>query len=355
MNERKTPPAGASPGRLLLIAAVVAGVAGAFAYAAGWFSPQRLTPAKVVDILAPPGGPVAGHRRNHAKGICFAGTFEANGAGAALSKAALFATGGHPVTGRFNLAVPTPTADDGTARVRGLSLRVRTADGQEWRTAMISAPFFPVATTQAFYDLQTASHAADPGAMKAFAAAHPEFRAFGAWAGSAPFTGSYADTGYNGLNSFVFTNAQGQDQAVRWSFTPAATPVSVPADELKKRAPDFLATEITERVAQSPQRWTMSVQVANPGDPTADPTKAWPEDRRKVEVGTLVVKRIEPEPDGACRDLNFDPTVLPQGIRTSDDPFPAARAAAYSVSYNRRTAEEKDYPRTAQGTPGAKQ
>ena len=87
----------------------------------------------------------------------------------------------------------------------------------------------------------------------------------------------------------------------------------------------------------------------NPGDPTADPTKAWPEDRRKVEVGTLVVKQIEPEPDGACRDLNFDPTVLPAGIRTSDDPFPAARSAAYSVSYNGRTAEEKDYPRTTAG------
>lgn len=153
MNERKTPSAGASPGRLILIAVVVAGVAGAFAYTAGWLSPQRVTPAKVVDILAPPGGPVAGYRRNHAKGICFTGTFEANGAGVALSKALLFAAGSHPVTGRFNLAVPTPTADDGTARVRGLSLRVRTADGQEWRSAMISAPFFPVATTQAFYDL----------------------------------------------------------------------------------------------------------------------------------------------------------------------------------------------------------
>ena len=347
MNERKTPPAGASPGRLLLIAALVAGVAGAFAYAAGWFSPQRLTPAKVVDILAPTGGPVAGHRRNHAKGICFTGTFEANGAGAALSKAALFATGGHPVTGRFNLAVPTPTADDGTARVRGLSLRVRTADGQEWRTAMISAPFFPVATTQAFYDLQTASHAADPGAMKAFAAAHPEFRAFGAWAGSAPYTASYADTAFQSLNAFVFTNAQGQDAVVRWSFVPVATPVTVTAAELKARGADFLDKDIAERVAAAPQRWTLSVVVAGPGDPSADPSQAWPEDRRKLDVGTLVVERVEPEADGPCRDLNFDPTVLPTGMRTSDDPFPAARSAAYSVSFHRRAAEEQSYPRTA--------
>ena len=32
------------------------------------------------------------------------------------------------------------------------------------------------------------------------------------------------------------------------------------------------------------------------------------------------------------------------GIRTSDDPFPAARSAAYAKSYDRRTAEAKDYP-----------
>jgi catalase len=61
------------------------------------------------------------------------------------------------------------------------------------------------------------------------------------------------------------------------------------------------------------------------------------------------VQQIEPERDGPCRDINFDPTVLPSGIKTSDDPFPAARSAAYSRSYNSRTAEESYYPRTATG------
>src|SRR5271165_3854154 len=46
---------------------------------------------------------------------------------------------------------------------------------------------------------------------------------------------------------------------------------------------------------------------------------------------------------------NFDPTVLPGGMRTSDDPFPAARSAAYARSYDLRTSEAKDYPRTASG------
>jgi catalase len=337
-------------GSLVLIVVVVIVLVGAFAYTGGWLSPDRLTPAKIVNSLAPPGGPALGFRRNHAKGICFTGTFEANGQAAELSKARMFAEGSYPVTGRFNLATPDPKASDAMARVRGLSLRIKTPDGNEWRSAMITAPFFPVATPQGFYDLQRAlANKQDPDAMKNFIAAHPEFGPFGQWAGSAPWTGSYAEDRFNSLNSFIFSNASGKDEVVRWSFVPAERPESLTPDQLKERGANFLDADITQRVQTAPQRWTMEITVANPGDPTADPSKAWPEDRRSVTAGILVVKQIEPEPDGPCRDINFDPTILPAGIRVSDDPFPAARSAAYSVSFNRRTAEDKDYPHTPEG------
>ena len=131
---------------------------------------------------------------------------------------------------------------------------------------------------------------------------------------------------------------------------PAAQLVSFTPDDLAKRGPDYLEQEIAQRVASAPQRWTLVVTIANPGDPTADPSKAWPADRRTVEVGTLVAQKVEAERDGPCRDINFDPTVLPTGIQVSDDPFPAARSAAYARSYDLRTAEAKDYPRTATNT-----
>ena len=115
-------------------------------------------------------------------------------------------------------------------------------------------------------------------------------------------------------------------------------------EDLAKLGPNYLAQEITERVAKAPQRWTMVVTVADPGDPTADPSIAWPPGRRAVEVGTLVVQRIEGERDGPCRDINFDPTILPNGVHVSDDPFPSARSAAYAVSYDLRTSELKYYP-----------
>lgn len=93
----------------------------------------------------------------------------------------------------------------------------------------------------------------------------------------------------------------------------------------------------------------MVVTVADSEDLTADPSKPWPADRRMIEVGTLTTQQVQAEPDGPCRDINFDPAVLPSGMRTSDDPFPAARSAAYAKSYDLRTAEAKDYPRTATG------
>ncbi|QBR01938.1 catalase family peroxidase [Paraburkholderia pallida] len=334
---------------LILIAVVVLALIVAFAGTAGWLSSERLTPARLVDKMAPPGGAIPGFRRNHAKGICFTGRFESNGNAAALTKAPMFAAGSWQVTGRFNLSTPDPHTPDPAVRVRGFSIRVVTPGGSEWRSAMINAPFFAVSTPNALYELlSAAARKDDPDAMKAFAAAHPEFANYVAWASHAPYSASFSEDRYNSLNSFVFTNAAGRARTVRWSFLPTVPAETLSAEAIRKRAPDFLETDITERVRAAPQRWTMIVTVANSGDPTADPSKPWPDDRYTVNAGTLVVKAIEPEPGGPCRDINFDPTVLPSGISVSDDPFPSARSAAYSVSFNRRAAEDRYYPHAAE-------
>src|ERR1700678_2682933 len=113
-------------GSLALIAIVVGLGAAVFAYTAGWFSPQRLTPDKLVAAFAPPTGAAPGHRRNHAKGICFTGVFEANGNGSALSHAPVFSPGRYPVVGRFNLATADANAADPSVRVRGLGIQIST-------------------------------------------------------------------------------------------------------------------------------------------------------------------------------------------------------------------------------------
>jgi catalase len=334
---------------LIGIGFAVAVAGAAFAFAAGFLSPGRLTPDKLVDALTPPTVDASGHRRNHAKGVCFTGVLDSNGNGTELSKAMAFARGQYPVIGRLNLGTPDPNAADATVRVRGIGVEIKTPDGQEWRSAMIDPPFFPVATPQAFYELLVASSSKDQNAMPAFAAAHPEIAAFGAWAKSAPFMESYAQNRFHSLNSFIFTDGRGQDRLVRWSLIPEAAPVAVPAEDLSKRAPDFLEEEIATRIRSGPVIWKLTVTVANPGDPSADPSKAWAEDRHTLEVGTLSAQQIIPEANGPCRDINFDPTVLPSGIKTSDDPFPAARSAAYAKSFDRRSAEAASYPRQQEG------
>lgn len=333
-------------GSLVLIAAVVGFSVGAFAYTAGWLTPGRLTSTELVSALAPPGGAALGHRRNHAKGVCFTGSFEANGNAVALSKAPLFIAGQYPVLGRFNLATPDPDAADPTVRVRGIGVQI-TAPGGVWRMALIDPPVFAVSTPQGFYELLEASKSKNPDAMKGFVGAHPEFAAFGEWATKAPWTASYAEVTFNSLNAFIFTDAAGSRNAVRWSLRPEAQPVTISAEDFAKLGPNHLEEDITERVSKAPQRWTLVLTVADPSDPTSDPTKAWPAERRTVEAGTLVVEKIEPEADGPCRDINFDPTILPDGIAVSDDPFPAARSAAYAKSYDLRTSEASHYPRTA--------
>jgi catalase len=330
-------------GMTISVAAIV------FAYTAGWLTPHRLTPTKLVTALEPPGGPALGHRRNHAKGICFTGTFDGNGDGLELSKATVLERGQYPVVGRLNIAGGDPKIPDPMAQVRGLGIRVTTPDGQEWRSAMIDAPVFAAPTPQAFFEFLTAVSSKDHNAFMQYSSAHPEIFTFISWVKDHGRTESWAEDRFNSLDSYVFINNSGAKSIVRWSFVPFAKPVTIATEELVKRDPDFLEEDIIQRVAAAPQRWDLVVTVANPGDPTSDPTRAWPADRRTVNVGTLTVQQVEPEADGPCRDINFDPAVLPIGITTSDDPFPAARSAAYRVSYNSRLVESSRYPHTQTG------
>jgi catalase len=336
-------------GPFFLIGAIVAASGAALGYAAGWFSPNRLTPKKMLQAMAPAEGPALGRRRNHAKGICFTGVFEANGNGASVSRATLVMRGRYPALGRFNLGTPNPNATDASVRVRGMGLRISSPNGQEWRMAMIDPPLFAVSTPRAFHDLLVASGSKDPRALTDFAAGNPEYAAFAHWAKTAPFTSSYAENQYNSLNSFIFTDDYGVDRAARWSLMPQARPNLLSSEDLAHRDPDFLEQEIIGRVQRGPLHWSLIVTIANPEDPTNDPSKAWPDDRRTIDIGTLIVQQIEPEKNGPCRDINFDPTVLPDGIKPSDDPFPAARSSVYRRSYDLRTAEAKDYPRDENG------
>ena len=326
------------------IAVVVGGLAGAFAWTAGWLTPTRVTAPRLVDTIEN-GKPFAGFRRAHARGICVAGYFEPRTEAAALSRARVFTQARTPAIGRMSIGGGDPLGAEAKARVRSLALQLDTDDGQQWRLAKNSSPFFAVSTPQAFAEQTVASRPdpatgkPDPAKMQAFLKRHPEAANFMAWAGSAPWSSSFANTAYNGVHAFEFTNAAGESRFVRWSLVPQAPFEPLPPEQRAAAEASYLTNELATRLAHGPLRWTLELTLAEPGDPIENPSQPWPETRQRVAAGTFVLERAYDQATGDCRDINFDPTVLPVGIAPSRDPVLAARAAAYSVSFNRRQRE----------------
>ncbi len=334
--------------RLAAIGAVVLVVAGSFGYTGGWLSPDRLTPARMVDMFEQVNGPHPGFRRNHAKGVCVAGSFDSNGRGVRLSKAAVFAPGSVPVIGRFALAGGQPYAADASRIVRSLALRFALPDGEEWRTGMNDIPVFAVNTPEGFYEQLAASRPdpatgkPDPARMAEFLAKHPETARATQTIQRQPISSGFDDAAYNSLDAFRFVNAAGISVPVRWSMMPVQPFVGADAAQPTESDPNYLFDTVIARIDRQKLQWHLVVTIGKPTDPTNDATIAWPAGREQVDVGTLTIDRVESEANGACRDVNFDPLVLPAGIESSDDPLLAARSAAYSQSFTRRAGEIKE-------------
>lgn len=333
-------------GAYLAIAAIVAAIAGAFAWTAGWLSPQRLTPARLTDAIeATSTTAYPGFRRAHAKGVCVAGHFEGRPEGAALSRARVFAEARTPLLGRMSIGGGSPYGLDAQARVRSMALVLQASDGSEWRMAMNSFPFFGAASAEAFFE-QTRASAPDPATgkpdperMAAFAARHPQAQRFAAWAKAAPWSDSFANTQYNGIHAYRFIDGAGDTRMVRWAMRPQAPFAEMTPAQREAAGAGYLQDELRARLAKGPLHWDMVATLAGPEDDPRDPSTPWPEDREQVIVGSVVLTRAQSQADGPCRDLNFDPTIVPPGVALSDDPILAARAAVYAASFDRRERE----------------
>ena len=181
---------------------------GGFAYAGGWLRPDALTPGRFTDRFEKVYGHHDGFRRNHAKGLSATGTFESNGAGAAICRATVFQPGTVAVIARFSLGGGLPDQADKPDTVRGLGLMFQTSDGQQWRTAMINLPVFTDSTPEGFYERLLASKPQpdtgkpDPHLMAAFLDRHPETAAAMKIIKQTPPSAGFADSTFNGLNAF---------------------------------------------------------------------------------------------------------------------------------------------------------
>lgn len=327
---------------IIIAAALIA--PSAIAAAEGAPSTRQPTPAEIVNQFQKNEGAFPGYRRNHAKGVCIFGYFRSIGRAAPYSVAQVFALGERtPVIGRFSIPGTSPYAWDDSTPIRGMALEFMQADGRQWRTAMNAVPAFPVATPAADYEFMRLQQP-DPGTgdpnpekLAGFFASHPRAETFRRWVLTTKPSASYATQTYNSLDAFVLVDARGHRHAVRWSMVPVA---HAGRERIRADDPDYLVQDLRRRLSQGPLRWRLTIVLADPGDPTNDAAVAWPADRRRIDAGTLVIESSQPQKNGACRDINFDPTVLPAGIELSDDPLIRFRSAVYAESHRRRLREQ---------------
>lgn len=291
-----------------------------------------------VDALNKVFGKHPGARAIHAKGVVLDGSFEPSVEARAISSAAHFQKT-VPIVVRFSNFAGIPDIPDNhpLASPHGLAIKFNLPDGTATDIVAHSFNGFPTPTSNGFHDLIVALGASGPDAPKptpldTYLAANPVAKAFLTGQKAAP--DSFATLPYYGVNAFKFTNAKGVATFGRYQFLPVAGEHLLDPKAAAKAAPDYLATEIRSRVQAAPVKFRMVLQLAAAGDKLDDPSIAWPASRRIVELGTLTINRVDPDP-AAEKPLLFLPGALTAGIDAAD-PMIKVRTDAYAVSFGRR-------------------
>jgi catalase len=298
------------------------------------------TPTALVDALNGVFGRQTTGRAIHAKGIVLEGTFVPGRSARSLSTAPHLNSSSVPVVVRFSnfAGIPAIADTDPLATPRGMAIKFTLPDGATTDIVAHSFNGFPTKTAEEFRLLMVALGTSKPGGAAptpadVFMSTHPTAKPF--FDHLPPPPESFATVEYFGVNSFEFTNAAGRTSFGRYQLVPKAGVKYLSKDAAKQAAPDYLMTEIAGRVATEHAAFLLRVQLAEPGDVIDDPSIAWPDSRRTVDLGVITVVKVDRDSESTQRTLMFSPAAVTAGIKTAD-PMIEARASAYGVSYSRR-------------------
>jgi catalase len=295
-------------------------------------------------------GGVPGFRRGHARGVGFRGRFEATPDAAVLTTAEHLQGAPIETVVRLSNGGASPYMPDrGNAKTGnpiGLSVRFELPSGghSTWNALNLGA--FAARTADDFLALTEAQRPALPGGLPnplrlaAYVARHPHgLKGIKDAATLAP-TRSFATTRFNGMHAYYAVDARGARQAFRFRWMPLAGIAAIAPEDNAILPPQYLVSEMCQRVERAPVAWDLVFQLADPGDATDDITKLWPEDRPLLVAGRLVVDRLH-EDQELVDGYVFDPTNVPPGIELSNDPMLHFRSQAYAESHRRRTSETR--------------
>jgi catalase len=324
---------------LVAVVGITGGVWAAVAEPPSQDQPAAPTPAAMVDALHAAFGDH--HTRAvHAKGVYAMGDYEPSAAARRLSKASVFRDGRLPVLLRFSDFTGIPDIPDTAPQSmpRGMALKFTLPGGYTADVVAHSFNGFPTANTAQFRQLLLAIAASGPNTPKPtpldrFLASHPVAKVF--LTTQKPMSQSYATLDYYGVNAFRFTNSAGGNVFVRYRFVPVDGERFVPTAKRASMGPDYLAHELPERLSHGPVTYRWLAQIAAPGDAIDNPSIAWPESRRLVDLGTIRITAMAPDSATLDQQTVFLPLNVPDGIAGAD-PMLDIRQRAYPISFAHR-------------------
>lgn len=282
-----------------------------------------------------------GIRPAHGKGTLVRGAFTPTAAAADLSIAQHFQQALTPVLVRFSDSTGLPDIPDTDPNTlpKGIAVRFLLAEHVHTDVIAHSIDGFPTRTGEEFLEFLGAlavSDQANPAGspLEAFLGSHPAALRFVQT--PKPFPVSFARESFFGVNAFRFTDSVGGSRFGRYRIIPEAGTAYLEDSVVESKDDNYLFTEIAERIAAEPVRFTLAVQLADDGDVVDDATIHWPLDREVRELGTVELTTPAADDAEQQKHVIFDPIPRLAGIDPSEDPLLELRAALYLISGRKR-------------------
>ncbi|MBV1899433.1 MAG: catalase family peroxidase [Cycloclasticus sp.] len=305
-----------------------------------------VTPNKVINAFEKTFGITQGERRNHTKGTCAVGEFIGSKDAVVFSRSELFTGKPLPIIARFSLAGGNPSVPDTAKSPRGLALEFLLTDGSLHHMAMLNTPVFGAANPQTFYNMLVAktpdplTGKPDQEKIEAFKLNHTDNKAQAHFLANNNPPSNYYESAYYGIHTFKFFNKDNKETLVRWRFVPQSGEKQLSEAELENLPANFLEQNLIKRTEEGAVKWKMLVTIGEPDDVQDNPTIAWPKNREEIEAGTLILTESMHQEGAKCESINFDPLVLSDGIKATNDPILLFRSPSYAISFAKRLSNQ---------------
>ncbi|WP_342437666.1 catalase family peroxidase [Paenibacillus sp. FSL L8-0436] len=297
--------------------------------------------AQAVDAIEDLSGVHPGYRRAHAKGICCRAVFRPSGLAASFTTAAHLQEQETAAIVRFSGSSTDPVLADVLSPAKGMAVQFSLPDGGVTNLVGVTIPVFFARTPESFLDIIRSAHKAQAGNLgvveliKEITTHFSESRESLMAIKRLKPPASYAESRYYCIHAYFFMDREGTSRPVKFEWVPDSGERTLTAGEAAQQPDDYLQDELELRLKDHPAVFQLSAVFGEEGDPTDDPTRAWAEDRRRIELGRLYITDLIDEPEG----LVMDPTVITEGMALSDDPILNFRRTAYADSHQRRSRE----------------